>query len=119
MALILITHDMGIVAGMTDRIIVMYAGYVVEENRTENLFSQPAHPYTLGLLTSIPRVDKQTDKKLFTIKGTPPNLVNLPDVCPFYPRCERMLPVCKEKMPELKMITSEHRLACYNPLWKI
>lgn len=115
MSLILITHDLGVVAGMTDRIIVMYAGHIIEENSTQNLFSHPAHPYTSGLLKSIPRLDKDIKEELYAIKGTPPNLINLPDACPFYPRCKRMLSKCKEKMPELKKLSGKHKLACYNP----
>jgi oligopeptide transport system ATP-binding protein len=115
MSLILITHDLGVVARMTERIIVMYAGYIVEENKTEELFESPKHPYTFGLLKSIPKLDEEEKEELYSIKGTPPNLVNLPDACPFYPRCERVQDICKNKMPELKEIKVGHRIACFNP----
>ncbi|MCX8057934.1 MAG: ABC transporter ATP-binding protein [Spirochaetes bacterium] len=115
MSLILITHDLGVVARMTERIIVMYAGYIVEENFTEDLFENPKHPYTFGLLKSIPKIDEEVKEELFSIKGTPPNLVNLPDACPFYPRCDRVQDICRVKMPELKDNGKGHRIACFNP----
>lgn len=117
MSLILITHDLGVVAGMTDRIIVMYAGHIVEQNTTDNLFSKPAHPYTVGLLRSIPRLDEDEKGKLYSIKGSPPNLVNLPDACPFYPRCERVLPICRKEKPVLKKYSDNHYVACHNPIY--
>ncbi len=116
MSVILITHDMGVVAGMCNRIIVMYAGHIVEENKAGDLFKNPSHPYTSGLLKSIPSPDKDDKEKLFSINGSPPNLIDLPDACPFYPRCDRAKQECKEKMPQLKEISADHRLACYNPL---
>ncbi|MFN3411123.1 MAG: ABC transporter ATP-binding protein [Exilispira sp.] len=115
MSIILITHNLGVVARMTERIIVMYAGYVVEENTTENIFKNPSHPYTKGLLKSVPRIDEEEKEKLYSIPGTPPNLVNLPKACPFYPRCERKLEICTKEIPSLKQIDENHRLACFNP----
>lgn len=117
MSLILITHDLGVVAGMTDRIVVMYAGHIVEQNTTNELFTKPAHPYTVGLLKSIPRLDEDTKGKLFSIKGSPPNLVDMPNACPFYPRCDRMLPICTKEKPELKKYSDNHYVACHNPIY--
>src|SRR5207247_3740301 len=80
-AVVLITHDLGVVAGMTDRIVVMYAGKVVETATTDELFANPRHPYTLGLLSSVPRVDEVRHSELKTIEGAPPDLLNHPSVC--------------------------------------
>ncbi|MFW5712517.1 MAG: ABC transporter ATP-binding protein, partial [Spirochaetota bacterium] len=84
-SLIMITHDLGVVAGMCDRIVVMYAGRIIEEAKTDVLFEEPKHPYTQGLIASVPRLDKKTGQKLSSIPGQPPNLIDLPDCCPFYP----------------------------------
>ncbi len=115
MSIILITHNLGVVARMTERIIVMYAGYIVEENITDEIFYNPSHPYTKGLLKSIPRIDEEEKSKLYSIPGSPPNLVNLPEACPFYPRCDRKIEICTKSVPELKQISETHRLACFNP----
>jgi oligopeptide/dipeptide ABC transporter ATP-binding protein len=115
MSLILITHDLGVVAGMTDRTIVMYAGHIVEENTTDELFSYPRHPYTRGLLDSVPSIDQQPKEELYTIKGSPPNLVELPDECPFHPRCPKAKPKCREKMPPLEKTSKTGEVACYFP----
>ncbi|NLJ04845.1 MAG: ABC transporter ATP-binding protein, partial [Exilispira sp.] len=115
MSIILITHNLGVVARMTERIIVMYAGYIVEENITDEIFYSPSHPYTKGLLKSIPRIDEEEKSKLYSIPGSPPNLVNLPEACPFYPRCDRKIEICTKSVPELKQISETHRLACFNP----
>jgi oligopeptide transport system ATP-binding protein len=115
MSIILITHNLGVVARMTERIIVMYAGYIVEENMTDEIFYNPSHPYTKGLLKSIPRIDEEEKSKLYSIPGSPPNLVNLPEACPFYPRCDRKIEICTKSVPELKQISKTHRLACFNP----
>ncbi len=114
MSLILITHNLGVVAGMTDRIIVMYAGYIVEENTTDELFRHPRHPYTVGLIRSIPKIHEKRAGKFYSIPGTPPSLLNLPDVCPFYPRCDRRQDICKQKMPPL-VSEGSGRYACYFP----
>ena len=113
-ALILITHDLGVVAGMTDRVAVMYAGKVVEEAPTEELFANPRHPYTLGLLHSVPRLDEKRTSELPTIEGAPPDLLNPPTGCPFMPRCFYSHNACRE-MPLLDAIPGNlaHRKACW------
>ncbi|MFO7729274.1 MAG: ABC transporter ATP-binding protein [Spirochaetia bacterium] len=115
-ALIMITHDLGVVAGLCDRIAVMYAGRIVEEADTESLFEDPKHPYTQGLISSVPRLDKKTGKKLSSIPGQPPNLIDLPDCCPFYPRCPHAMDICKNKYPsEVKTQdgSSTRRVSCW------
>jgi oligopeptide transport system ATP-binding protein len=125
-ALILITHDLGVVAGMTQRINVMYAGYIVETALTEDLFERPSHPYTVGLLHSIPRLDDVEGEALVPIEGAPPDQRRTPVGCPFAPRCAWRLPICWEEMPPLipttagtRVVTSgpgaTHRIACHNP----
>ncbi len=112
-ALILITHDLGVVAGMTDRIHVMYAGHIVEAAPTEELFENPKHPYTVGLLNSIPRLDAPRKEKLNPIRGLPPDLIDLPDMCPFVPRCDYAREKCSEKNPPLFEVNPVHRSACW------
>jgi len=117
-ALILITHDLGVVASMTQRVAVMYAGFIVEQAPTGAIFSRPRHPYTIGLLHSIPRLDVPREQALIPIEGTPPDQLTLPEGCPFAPRCAWRLPVCWHEMPPLEAATGtrgEHRLACHNP----
>jgi len=112
-AVMLITHDLGVVAGMADRINVMYAGAVVETATTEEIFANPRHPYTLGLLNSIPRLDMRTKQKLDPIRGLPPDLIDLPDMCPFSPRCDFSEEICERKAPALREVGPEHRAACW------
>jgi oligopeptide transport system ATP-binding protein len=112
-AVILITHDLGVVAGMTDRINVMYAGHIVETATTEDLFADPRHPYTLGLLKSIPRLDAERKTKLDPIRGLPPDLIDLPEMCPFQPRCDFAEAVCERQRPELREVAPGHRVACH------
>jgi len=125
-AVILITHDLGVVAGMTKRINVMYAGSVVESATTGDLFARPRHPYTVGLLHSMPRLDAQPGEPLIPIEGTPPDLRQAPKGCPFAPRCAWRLDKCWTSMPGLDPIdsvsdivatgpTATHRAACWNP----
>jgi oligopeptide transport system ATP-binding protein len=113
-AVILITHDLGVVAGMTDRVIVMYAGKVAETASTDELFANPRHPYTLGLLASVPRLDEQRHAQLKTIEGSPPDLVKPPTGCPFMPRCAFARAICRT-MPSLDPIAgnSNHLKACW------
>jgi oligopeptide transport system ATP-binding protein len=113
-AVILITHDLGVVAGMTDRVVVMYAGKVVETAPTDELFANPRHPYTLGLLASVPRLDEDRPEQLKTIEGAPPDLLNPPPGCPFMPRCAHAKPICRT-MPPLEPTngTKDHQIACW------
>ena len=113
MAVIMITHDLGIVAGLCDRINVMYAGYIVEKARTEELFANPRHPYTLGLLQSIPRVDQSIRQKLIPIEGFPPDLTTLGGSCPFQARCIYAVEKCSEANPPLELVGDEHWAACW------
>jgi len=113
-AVILITHDLGVVAGMTDRVVVMYAGKVVETAPTDELFANPRHPYTLGLLSSVPRLDEERHSQLRTIEGSPPDLVKPPTGCPFMPRCAFARAICRT-MPPLDPVASNaaHLKACW------
>ncbi len=115
-AIILITHDLGVVAEMCDRVVVMYAGRIVEEAEVVDLFQQAKHPYTVALIGSTP-VLGQADKELVTIPGSVPNLVNLPAGCKFAPRClariEHGLTRCAEEEPELKMVAPNHWVRCW------
>jgi oligopeptide transport system ATP-binding protein len=113
MAIIWITHDLGVVAGMADRVIVMYAGYIVEEADVNTIYDYPLHPYTLALLAALPRVDRRRDKRLKTIPGAPPNLLVEPRGCPFAPRCEYACDRCWEENPPLSAVNGNHRLACW------
>ncbi|MFF4817264.1 ABC transporter ATP-binding protein [Kitasatospora sp. NPDC001309] len=106
MGLILITHDLGVVADVADKIAVMYAGRIVETAPVHELYARPAHPYTRGLLDSIPRLD-QKGHELYAIKGLPPNLLRIPPGCAFNPRCPRAQDVCRAEVPELFPVTEE------------
>jgi len=112
-AVILITHSLGVVAGMCDTICVMYAGRIVERGPTAELFAQPKHPYTQGLIKSVPRLDRTSGDRLFSIRGQPPNVIDLPDCCPFYPRCDRAMDVCKRKYPPSKDVGNGHAVSCW------
>jgi glutathione transport system ATP-binding protein len=114
-AMVLITHDLGIVAGMADRVVVMYAGRVVEEGSLDDIFYRTRHPYTLGLLGSLPRLDSDRRVPLATIPGTPPSLLRLPDACALAPRCPYAQDHCRAERPELEPVdgTEEHRSACF------
>ena len=112
-ATILITHDLGVVAGTCDDICVMYAGRIVEKAQTEALFENPKHPYSKGLLESIPKLNTDSKEVLYSIPGQPPNLINLPDCCPFYTRCEYAMQICKQKMPEPLELDGEREVSCW------
>jgi peptide/nickel transport system ATP-binding protein len=114
MAIMLITHAMGVVAEVAQRVVVMYAGRVVEEATVERLFAEPLHPYTQGLIRSIPRIDSGAQKKvrLEAIGGTVPSLIDPPPGCRFASRCKRVMPACTEAVPELREITPGHKVAC-------
>jgi oligopeptide transport system ATP-binding protein len=113
MAIIWITHDLGVVAGLADRVMVMYAGRIVEESPVRELYKNPRHPYTLGLLGSIPRLDEVRPEKLASIEGLPPDLVDYPKGCPFYARCRYRLDRCLEAPPPLEPVGVGHKAACY------
>jgi oligopeptide/dipeptide ABC transporter ATP-binding protein len=115
-ALILITHDLGVVAGMCERVNVMYAGTTVESGRASLLFDQPRHPYTLGLLQSIPRLDTRVRQPLKPIKGSPRDMLSPPDHCPFAPRCPNAIAACVEHLPALAAHEQGHEAACFNPV---
>lgn len=113
MAVIWITHDLGVVAGLADRVIVMYAGRIVEEAPVKELYGDPRHPYTLGLLGSIPRLDEERPEKLDSIDGLPPDLIDYPPGCPFYARCHYRIDKCLEAPPPLEPVGVGHKAACY------
>ncbi|QKW08961.1 ABC transporter ATP-binding protein [Streptomyces sp. NA04227] len=115
MALILITHDLGVVADVADRIAVMYAGRIVESAPVHDIYKAPAHPYTKGLLESIPRLD-QKGQDLYAIKGLPPNLMRIPPGCAFHPRCPYARDVCLTDEPPLYQVSAERGSACH--FWK-
>ena len=113
MAIIWITHDLGIVAGLADRVAVMYAGYIIEEALVKELYGKPTHPYTLGLLASLPRVDGKHGDRLASIDGLPPTLMEKPKFCPFAPRCKFAIDRCWQENPVLMPISPDHRVACW------
>jgi len=115
-ALILITHDLGVVAGMCERVHVMYAGTMVETGTADQLFAHPRHPYTLGLLQSVPRLDAGRRQKLQPIEGQPPNMLRAPTACPYAPRCRYQIDVCVRELPQLEDLGDGQRAACFNPV---
>jgi oligopeptide transport system ATP-binding protein len=112
-AAIIITHNLGVVARYVDRVNVMYAGNLVETGPTEVIYAQPEHPYTLGLLASVPRLDQHTKQSLRVIKGSPPNRAHLPKGCSFAPRCDYVMERCWEEKPQLETVGADHRRACF------
>ena len=119
-ALIMITHDLGVVAGMCERVNVMYAGLFVETGTASRLFAQPRHPYTLGLLQSVPRLDAGRRQKLQPIPGAPRNMLNQPSECPFAPRCRYEVEQSRQEVPPLEEIEASngigHHVRCFNPV---
>jgi len=117
-SIILITHDLGVVAEVCDRVVVMYAGEVVESGSVEEIFRNPTHPYTKGLMRSVPRLDMERGNKLASIIGSPPDLLAPPKGCSFFPRCEYAMKVCKEYPPEIGKVGASQESACwlYHPL---
>ena len=115
-SILLITHDMGIVASMAQKVGVIYAGTVVETSKVIPLFKEPQHPYTWSLLKTLPRLD-DVDRRLEPLRGVPPDMIDLPEECPFLPRCHKALSRCRvEHRPPLEEVASEHMVACYNPM---
>ena len=117
-AVMMITHDLGVVAGIADRVVVMYAGRMAEIGTVQDIFERPRHPYTHSLLESIPRLDRGRGQRLKPIPGSPPDLINQPPGCPFVPRCANALPVCRAEMPPLGQVgdVADHMAACWNPM---
>ncbi|HMS08642.1 MAG TPA: ABC transporter ATP-binding protein [Pyrinomonadaceae bacterium] len=112
-SVILITHDLGVVAGMTDKIIVMYAGKVFEQAPTRELFATPANPYTKGLLRSVPDPAHEQGKELYQIPGLPPDVAHLPPGCPFAERCDRAADICRREYPPFVKINEDHHSLCH------
>ena len=115
-ALILITHDLGVVAGMCERVNVMYAGMFMETGSASRLFAQPRHPYTLGLLQSVPRLDAGRRQELQPIPGAPRNMLSAPTECPFAPRCRYEVEQSRQQVPPLDEIEPDHHVRCFNPV---
>ena len=115
-ALVLITHDLGVVAGMCERVNVMYGGMFMETGTADDVFDRPRHPYTLGLLQSIPRLDAGRKRKLRPIEGTPPNMLRAPTMCPFAPRCAYEVEQSRTEVPPLVELEPGHFVACFNPV---
>jgi oligopeptide transport system ATP-binding protein len=113
MAVVWITHDLGIIAGLAQRVIVMYGGYFVEEAPVRELYEHPRHPYTMGLLGSLPRVDAEQRRSLASIEGLPPVLFGKPTFCPFAPRCSHVIDRCRQENPALEEVSPGHRVACW------
>ena len=113
-AVVLVTHDLGVVAGSTDRVAVMYAGRIVETGPTAEVFASPQHPYTRGLLASTPRIDTPPGSRLEAIPGLPPDLGHLPSGCPFHVRCSRSIDRCRAEYPPFTGLSATHAAACWN-----
>jgi len=112
-AVIIITHNLGVVARYADRVNVMYAGRIIETASAKELYANPKHPYTVGLLKSVPRLDETRKEKLDPIEGSPPDLVRLPKGCAFYPRCKWHVDKCLEEVPPLMLVAEKHFAACW------
>jgi len=113
MAIIWITHDLGVVAGIADRVAVMYGGFIVEYAQVETLFEAPKHPYTIALLETLPGINKDGEHRLLSISGQAPNLVNKPQSCPFAPRCKFAFDRCRSENPLLEIRSHDHKVACW------
>ncbi len=113
MALIIITHNLGVVARYADRVNVMYAGRIVEKGTAVDIYDDPRHPYTIGLMASVPQLDQDVKKKLVPIQGQPPNLAMVPPGCAFHPRCDHAIGKCRESVPPLEGVSGTHEKACW------
>jgi oligopeptide transport system ATP-binding protein len=113
MAIIWITHDLGVIARLARRVSVMYGGFIIEQASVEEIFAQPRHPYTIGLLGSLPRLDSKTHQRLKSIEGAPPVLYAKPTACPFRPRCQWAVERCRHENPSLHGDTDSHKTACW------
>jgi peptide/nickel transport system ATP-binding protein len=118
-ALVIVTHNLGVVARYAQRIYVMYAGRIVESGPSEEIFGNPRHPYTTALLHSVPKLgEKHGTKKLVPIYGLPPNLINMPPTCAFLPRCKYKTSRCEqEPWPDLRPVGDQHYISCYVDIW--
>jgi len=112
-AVILVTHDLGVVADVADRIQVMYAGQIIEHGTIDEIFKNPQHPYTWALLQSVPRLDTKNKGKLYSLQGTPPDLLKPPIGCSFAARCEYAMQICREEMPEVTTLSENHEVCCW------
>ncbi len=112
-AVIIITHHLGVVARYANRVNVMYAGKIIETSSAAEVYADPRHPYTLGLLRSVPRLDQVQQEKLIPIEGQPPDLTHLPPGCAFYARCAYRIPKCREEYPPLRLVADNHYAACW------
>ena len=113
MATVMITHDLGVIAGLSDRVLVMYGGRIVEQATVHDIFHDPQHPYTRGLLSSMPRLDEEKAGMLHTIPGQPPDLQDLPPGCSYTPRCEYAMDICRQKQPVLQELGDNRKKACF------
>ena len=113
MAVIWITHDLGVVAGFVDKVLVMYAGHIVEAAPLKEFYANPRHPYSIGLLGSLPRLDAETQEKLVSIDGLPPDLIDMPECCPFVARCKHVIDRCNNENPLLRQVGPSHQIACW------
>lgn len=113
MTIIWITHDLGIIAGLAERVIVMYAGFIIEEAPVQDLYLKPSHPYTIGLLNSLPRLDARGRQRLVSIDGLPPVMFEKPVGCPFVPRCKYTVDRCMHENPRLMSVGNGHNVACW------
>ncbi len=113
-SLIIVTHNLGVVARYAQRIYIMYAGRIVESGSSKDIFRAPKHPYTIGLLRCVPRIDEEVGRKLEPIKGLPPNLINMPKTCAFLPRCPYAIEQCRaEPWPDLRLVGNQQYIRCY------
>jgi oligopeptide transport system ATP-binding protein len=113
MTVIWITHDLGVVAGLAQRVNVMYAGSIIEAGPVKEIYGNPHHPYTVGLLGSLPRPNEPPGARLYSIRGEPPDLLGMPKGCPFAPRCDYRVERCQYEMPPLEEIVPKHIVACW------
>ena len=113
MSIIMITHDLGVIAGISDNVMVMYGGRICEYSPVHELFREPRHPYTVGLLESVPRLDTAGKEKLLSIPGNPPNLLHLPEGCAFQDRCAQSMDQCLASQPQLVSLNDHHLTACF------
>ena len=113
MSIVWITHDLGVVASIAHRVNVMYGGFIIEESPIRDLYANPCHPYTIGLLGSLPRIHQKGRQRLYSIEGMPPMLYQKPQRCPFSPRCRWVVDRCREENPPLVEVDEKHRVACW------